>query len=96
MKSYKLDDYESEITNVFLEKLTQTLNARDMVMEYVEYTTAIPLVNIYNLLQPKNDEFTMDQNFIHPFKVVFKYSDIKLEDIELPSHLNLDEFLTKI
>lgn len=33
MKSYKLDDYESEITNVFLEKLTQKLNARDMVMK---------------------------------------------------------------
>ncbi|XP_017838584.1 unconventional myosin-Va isoform X1 [Drosophila busckii] len=76
MKSYKLDDYESEITNVFLEKLTSKLNARQM---------------------PKmSDEFTMDQNFIHPFKVMFKYSDIKLEDIELPPHLNLDEFLTKI
>lgn len=31
MKSYKLDDYESEITNVFLDKLTQKLNAREMV-----------------------------------------------------------------
>jgi len=31
MKSYKLDDYESEITNVFLEKLTKELNARQMV-----------------------------------------------------------------
>jgi len=31
MKSYKLDDYESEITNVFLDKLTQKLNARQMV-----------------------------------------------------------------
>ncbi|XP_034479996.1 unconventional myosin-Vb isoform X1 [Drosophila innubila] len=75
MKSYKLDDYESEITNVFLDKLTQKLNARQMA---------------------KSDEFTMDQKFIHPFKVLFKYSDIKLEEIELPSHLNLDEFLTKI
>ncbi|XP_060659986.1 unconventional myosin-Vb isoform X1 [Drosophila nasuta] len=75
MKSYKLDDYESEITNVFLDKLTQKLNERQM---------------------PKVDEFTMDQKFIHPFKVMFKYSDIKLEEIELPSHLNLDEFLTKI
>ncbi|XP_030388121.1 unconventional myosin-Va isoform X2 [Scaptodrosophila lebanonensis] len=75
MKSYKLDDYESEITNVFLDKLAEKLNARQM---------------------HKNDEFTMDQKFIQPFKVVFKYSEIKLEDIELPSHLNLDEFLTKI
>uniref|UniRef100_A0A1A9USQ1 Myosin motor domain-containing protein n=1 Tax=Glossina austeni TaxID=7395 RepID=A0A1A9USQ1_GLOAU len=75
MKSYKLDDYESEITNTFLEKLTEKLNERPMV---------------------KNDDFTMDQKFIHPFKVVFKYSDIKLEDIELPKHLNLDDLLMKI
>uniref|UniRef100_A0A1A9X3S5 Myosin motor domain-containing protein n=1 Tax=Glossina brevipalpis TaxID=37001 RepID=A0A1A9X3S5_9MUSC len=75
MKSYKLDDYESEITNTFLEKLTAKLNERPMV---------------------KNDDFTMDQKFIHPFKVVFKYSDIKLEDIELPKHLNLDDLLMKI
>ncbi|XP_023037684.1 unconventional myosin-Va isoform X3 [Drosophila willistoni] len=77
MKSYKLDDYESEITNVFLEKLTKELNARDMKSN-------------------SSDEFTMDQKFIQPFKVVFRYSEISLEDIELPSHLNLDEFLTKI
>lgn len=49
-------------------------------------------------LQPtsNSDEFTIDQKFIQPFKVVFSYSDIKLEDIDLPSHLNLDEFLEKI
>lgn len=38
----------------------------------------------------------MDQKFIHPFKVVFKYSDVKLEDIELPKHLGLEDLLTKI
>lgn len=32
MKSYKLDDYEGEITNVFLEKLTKKLNERGMVI----------------------------------------------------------------
>ncbi|XP_022230994.2 unconventional myosin-Va isoform X2 [Drosophila obscura] len=77
MKSYKLDDYENEMTNVFLEKLTKELNARQTQ-------------------KSNSDEFTMDQKFIQPFRVVFKYSDIKLEDIELPSHLNLDEFLEKI
>ncbi|XP_070140380.1 unconventional myosin-Va isoform X2 [Drosophila kikkawai] len=77
MKSYKLDDYESEITNVFLMKLTTELNTRQMRKSH-------------------GDEFTIDQKFIQPFKVVFRYSDIKLEDIELPSHLNLDEYLTKI
>ncbi|XP_014092302.2 unconventional myosin-Va isoform X1 [Bactrocera oleae] len=75
MKSYKLDDYEGEITNTFLEKLTKKLNERGMI---------------------KNDEFTMDQKFIHPFKVVFKYSDVKLEDIELPKHLGLEDLLAKI
>lgn len=38
----------------------------------------------------------MDQKFIYPFKVVFKYSDIKLEDIEIPKHLGLDDLLQKI
>lgn len=38
MKSYKLDDYESEITNTFLEKLTEKLNERPMVrMECSEF-----------------------------------------------------------
>lgn len=32
MKSYKLDDYEGEITNTFLEKLTKKLNERGMVI----------------------------------------------------------------
>uniref|UniRef100_A0A1I8QA92 Myosin motor domain-containing protein n=1 Tax=Stomoxys calcitrans TaxID=35570 RepID=A0A1I8QA92_STOCA len=75
MKSYKLDDYESEITNTFIEKLTEKLNERHMI---------------------KNDEFTMDQKLIYPFKVVFKYSDIKLEEIEIPRHLGLDDLLQKI
>ncbi|XP_075169246.1 dilute class unconventional myosin isoform X2 [Haematobia irritans] len=75
MKSYKLDDYESEITNKFIEKLTEKLNERPMI---------------------KNNEFTMDQKLIYPFKVVFKYSDIKLEEIEIPKHLGLDDLLEKI
>lgn len=35
MKSYKLDDYEGEITNTFVEKLTEELNARPMVTKIV-------------------------------------------------------------
>lgn len=38
----------------------------------------------------------MDENEVYPLKVVFKHSDIKLEDIELPPALNLDGLLTKI
>lgn len=38
----------------------------------------------------------MDENFIIPFKAVYKYSDIKLEEIEIPEILNLDKLLIKI
>lgn len=38
----------------------------------------------------------MEENFVHPLKVVYKYDDIKLEEIELPAILKLDELLTKI
>lgn len=44
----------------------------------------------------QSDKFTMDENEVYPLKVVFKHSDIKLEDIELPPALNLDGLLTKI
>lgn len=44
----------------------------------------------------EHDVFTMDENFIHPFKVLYTISDIKLEEIELPEILNLDGLLTKI
>lgn len=38
----------------------------------------------------------MDENFVHPLKVVYKYDDIKLEEIDLPQILKLDDFLIKI
>lgn len=38
----------------------------------------------------------MDEKLVHPLKVVYKYDEIKLEEIELPPILNLDELLTKI
>lgn len=44
----------------------------------------------------RNNEFTMDQEFIHPVKVIYNHSDVKLEDIEIPKQLHLDEILTKI
>lgn len=39
MKSYKLDDYEGEITNVFLEKLTIKLNERQKVFISIFWNT---------------------------------------------------------
>lgn len=46
--------------------------------------------------QTPNDAFTMEEDFVHPLKVVYKYDDTKLEEIELPPILNLDTILTKI
>lgn len=38
----------------------------------------------------------MDEGQVAPLKVVYKYDETKLEEIELPSILNLDTLLTKI
>lgn len=38
----------------------------------------------------------MDEAFVHPLKVVYKYDETRLEEIELPSILNLSAILTKI
>lgn len=38
----------------------------------------------------------MEENQIHPFRVGYKYDEIKLEEIDLPTILNLDELLYKI
>lgn len=43
-----------------------------------------------------NEAFTMDEDFVHSLKVVFKHSDIKLEEIDLPESLNLSKLLIKI
>jgi hypothetical protein len=38
----------------------------------------------------------MNENEIKPLSVVFKYSSLKLEDIELPDVLKLNGLVTKI
>ncbi|KAG5676919.1 hypothetical protein PVAND_006716 [Polypedilum vanderplanki] len=43
-----------------------------------------------------NETFTMDENHINPFRVIFKYNDMKLEDIEIPEVLKIDNLVTKI
>lgn len=52
--------------------------------------------NILFSFQVHNDTFTMDENYIEPLRVVFKHSEIKLEDIEIPQILNMEELLIKI
>lgn len=38
----------------------------------------------------------MDEAFVHPLKVVYKYDQTRLEEIDLPQILNLNQILTKI
>lgn len=47
-------------------------------------------------MQNANDGFTMEEGHVQPFRVGYKYDDIKLEEIELPAVLNLDDMLHKI
>lgn len=50
----------------------------------------------YFFLQPENETFTMNEDDIRPLSVIFKYTDIKLEDIEIPEVLKLDGLVTRI
>lgn len=38
----------------------------------------------------------MDEAFVHPLKVIYKYDKTRLEEIDLPEILNLDSILTRI
>lgn len=98
-----MDDCESPITPIFISKLEKKLNARNTHVSKNKCKIIYSKVksNYLNLLfliflQTPNNEFTMDEKFVHPLKVVYKYDEIKLEEIHLPSILNLDELLTKI
>ncbi|GAB0095574.1 unconventional myosin-Va [Sergentomyia squamirostris] len=44
----------------------------------------------------ENTQFTTDENFVYPLVVVYKPYEIRLEEIELPPILNMDNLLTKI
>lgn len=38
----------------------------------------------------------MEENHVLPFRVGYKYDEVKLEQIDLPMILNLDEMLVRI
>jgi hypothetical protein len=38
----------------------------------------------------------MDENLVGAVKVIFVYNDAKLEDIEIPDELKINELVTKI
>lgn len=97
VKSYTLDDCEAPITPKFITTLSNKLNERE---NNVRYSTILLSDHIFILgfisLQTSSEIFTMDENFVNPVKVVYKYDETKLEEIELPTILNLDTLLTKI
>lgn len=99
VKSYTSDDCEDAISPTFIEKLNAKLKeikVNDTVREKV-VTTFIIIFNVIILLfQSLNETFTMDENYIQPFRVIFKYNDIKLEDIEIPEVMKIDDLVTKI
>lgn len=104
IKSYTLDDCENGIEQVFIEKLTVALNERStkvrfhlMVIETKRYIAKTDSFFAFiQFKQTPNDVFTMEEGFVHPLKVVYKYEETKLEEIELPSILNLDSILTRM
>lgn len=38
----------------------------------------------------------MDENIVQPVKVIFVYNDAKLEDIDIPDELKINDLVTKI
>jgi len=48
------------------------------------------------LCAPKNETFTMNENEIRPLSVIFNYTEVKLEDIDIPEVLKLNGLVSKI
>uniref|UniRef100_A0A182NJ12 Myosin motor domain-containing protein n=1 Tax=Anopheles dirus TaxID=7168 RepID=A0A182NJ12_9DIPT len=46
--------------------------------------------------QRESDTYMMDEELVSPLVVLFKYSEINLEEIDVPPELNLDGLVTKI
>lgn len=46
--------------------------------------------------QSESDTYMMDEEIVSPLVVVYKYSEINLEEIDIPEELNLEGLITKI
>ncbi|XP_055621757.1 unconventional myosin-Va isoform X2 [Toxorhynchites rutilus septentrionalis] len=46
--------------------------------------------------QSESDTYMMDEEIVSPLVVVYKYSEINLEEIDIPEELNLEGLVTKI
>lgn len=96
IKSYTPDDCEDSISAAFIDKLTKKLCAVSGLNITIRfYFLKLNLSSIHST-QPENETFTMNENFIQPLSVIFKYSEIKLEDIDIPEVLKLNSLVTKI
>lgn len=69
-------------------------NQQPSAVPYFELNWINLLFSIHT--QTPTDTFTMDEAFVHPLKVIYKYDKTRLEEIELPEILNLDSILTRI
>jgi myosin V len=94
VKSYTTDDCEDAISQNFIENLSKRLKA---VSEYHNYINEFLIKFRFYFSQQENQEsFTMNENEIRPLCVSFKYDDMKLEDIDIPEVLKLNNLVTKI
>lgn len=91
IKSYTSDDCEDTISSTFIEKLTKKLGSVSLKIFGLKLE-----FQHFHLPQPEMESFTMNENEIRPLSVVFKYSDTKLEDIEVPDVLKLHGIVTRI
>lgn len=92
IKSYTSDDCEDSISPTFIDKLTKKLNAVSINTKPV---SDLYLKYLFNQ-QPENESFTMNENDIRPLSVIYKYTDIKLEDTDVPEVLKLEGLVTRI
>jgi len=105
IKSYTSDDCEDAISPTFIDKLSKKLSEKSEAVSCLSWISLrMQCDDVETFLsfflpstqQCENGTFTMDENHVRPLSVVFKYLDIKLEDIEIPDVLKLNGLVTKI
>lgn len=94
IKSYTSDDCEDSISPAFIEKLTKKLNPVSFLLSRLTELMLKLFLSIPQ--QTENETFTMNENEVRILSVIFKYNDIKLEDIDIPDVFKLKGLVTKI
>lgn len=93
IKSYTSDDCEDAISPSFIEKLSKKLREKNDSVSDLSYDVG-RFLTVHSFTQ--NETFTMDENHVRPLSVMYKYSEIKLEEIDIPDVLKLNGLVTKI